>query len=52
MNQNSKTIAIVYDKIDEEISQIDLPKFSFSETENISKFIVNFLKIDKNGELF
>lgn len=45
--KNSSTIALVYDKIDKKISDINLPILEFSETEKISDFIINFLKIKK-----
>tara|TARA_B100000989_G_scaffold232502_1_gene179293 strand:+ start:680 stop:1195 length:516 start_codon:yes stop_codon:yes gene_type:complete len=46
-NKNSKTIAIVYDVIDEKIENSDLPTFDFKNTKDIGKFIFKYLKLDE-----
>ncbi len=51
-HDNSLTVAVVYDKVDDNISKLDLPLFAFTETEKISEFIINYLELDKNDELF
>ena len=46
--KNSSTIAIIYEKINEEILKTKLPIFSFNKTKEISNFIINYFEIKKN----
>tara|TARA_Y100000992_G_scaffold274749_1_gene217828 strand:+ start:114 stop:638 length:525 start_codon:yes stop_codon:yes gene_type:complete len=48
--KNSSTIAIIYDKLNEEILKTKLPNFSFKKTKEISNFIINYFEIKKKNE--
>tara|TARA_B100000989_G_scaffold295848_1_gene277751 strand:- start:109 stop:624 length:516 start_codon:yes stop_codon:yes gene_type:complete len=45
-NQSPRTVAIVYDIIDKNIENTNLPIFDFKNTEDIGKFILKYLKIN------
>lgn len=47
--RDSETLAIICDTIDKKIVNSKLPKFDFNDTDNIAKFILNYLKIDDKG---
>lgn len=43
--EKKNIVAVVYDKLDHNISSLNLPKFHFDDTHNICKFILGFLGI-------
>ena len=46
-NKNSKAVAIVYDVIDKNIINSNLPIFDFNNTKDIGEFILKYLKLDE-----
>ena len=46
-NKSSKAVAIVYDIIDRNIINSDLPIFNFKNTKDIGEFILQYLKLNE-----
>ena len=46
-NKSSNSVAIVYDIIDRNIKNTDLPIFNFKNTKGIGDFVLRYLKLDE-----